>query len=147
MSDNTLLNKKRYQHSNAKIVIGLKRIIGIKSVDFEDELTPGKVRGTSKGVQGRTSGIYNASGSIEIYKDEAQLLRDTLGPGYGEVEFNIIIHYQSPGMALQTVELVGCRITKDSTSHSEDENGLADKLDLDIMRIRRNGIELVGPEV
>lgn len=145
--DNTLINRKRYQHSNAQVVVGFRRFIGIKSLNYEDELTPGKVRGTAKRVQGRTSGIYNATASLEMYKDEAQALRAALGPGYGEAAFNIIINYSSPGITLQTVELIGCRITKDTTDHSEDENGLADQFELDVMEVRRDGLSLVGPEV
>lgn len=146
MPDSPLINRKRYQHASAEIVIELQRIIDVKSISYEDELKPGKVRGTSKRVQGRTAGIYDCTGSIEIYKGAAQQLLATLGAGFMEREFNVVIQYAATGMPLETVTLVGCRITKVSSDHSEDENGLADKMDLDIMEILRNGLPATLPE-
>lgn len=141
-----LINGKRHQHSSMEIQIGVRRFIDVKSIDYEDELKPGKVRGTKVRVQGRTRGIYDATASMEVYRGESEELMAELtkgGQGFGEQEFDIVINIRSPGMPLVTDEIIGCRVTKVSSSSSEDENGLADKFELDVMRIRRNGKDMV----
>jgi hypothetical protein len=144
-----LINGKRVQHSDGQITIRSRIFIDFKSFSFKESLKPGKVRGSRKRVQGRTVGVYDADGSFEMYMGEAEELLKELcrdGQGYGEQEFDVVINYQARGMPMVTVELIGCRIMDLDTNHSEDENGIAHKFDLDIMKIKRNGLEMVSED-
>lgn len=149
-----LINGQRCDAASYTITINGLRYFGVKSLDYSDTLEPGKVKGTSPVVLGRTVGSYDASGSIELYVEEALDLETQLsgmalaqypqggGHGLGQAVFsiNVSVYELSTGFGISDT-LVGCRVK--NISHTMPTAGGGDpgskKFDLDILSILRNG--------
>ncbi len=141
-----LINGHRYEFASIELNINGSLLSGFKDLSYSDSLDPAKIRGNSPQVIGRTKGTYDAEGSLTVYKEEWAdiLLKLSLGGGYMEVPF-IISVVTSESIRVQTDILSGCRIKKVEDSHSEGNEALVVKLDLDIMVITRNGkVPFVG---
>lgn len=136
-----LVNGIRYDWSTAEIVVNKKKILGITSLNYSDGLEPGEVYGTHPQKLGRTRGQYKPEGSLEMYKQEADELMATLGDGFFEKSFDVVVSYSAPGQPTVTDKVMGCRIKKVDTSFASGTDALKVKLDLDVMLIIRNGIK------
>ena len=135
------INGLRYDYSSAEINVAGRVITGVKEVRYSHKLEPGKVRGTSAQINGRTRGQYEAEASITLYKQEAQELIAALGAGYMEVAFEVVVHYADAGQPVTTDRIVGCRIKSQENSHQEGSDALSVKFDLDVIAVIENGVE------
>lgn len=143
-----LINGHRY--SFASIEFGANNAIlrGVSSIDYGDELTPGKMRGTGPNVIGRTRGEYDGDADIEMYRLEWENLKSTLGQngvGFGETSFPVTVCYGEVGQPVVTDTLEGCRITKVRTGGSEGSDPTKVKLTIDLTRILHNGVPIYTP--
>lgn len=142
--DVPLVNGNKHSYAEIEWSIEGDRVIGIQGIDYDDNLEPGRVAGTSAQDIGRTLGEYKASSSVTIIKASADLIRTKLGDGYGAVVYPITVLYRpSNGDPLIKDELIGVRIKKCADSHSKGPDGLVEKWDLDIMGVFRNGLHMV----
>lgn len=115
----------------------------MRSLNYEDELTPGIVEGAHPIPVDTTLGRYKATGSFEMLEEEYYKLINALGDGYGAVIFPITVTKLTTGPANVDV-LNGCRIMKQSGSYTKtEEGGLIAKVDLFVRYITRNGKTLV----
>jgi hypothetical protein len=153
------LNKATSRGSQSGPSSGLD-VIEFNAISYSQRLTPEFVRGAHAQPVGRTRGLYEAGGSITLYKAAAAALIKHLGPGYMEREFDLTLSYgnqprgfdSGPGsgsafgndLVLVTDELLGCRIKNDANSHSVGARALESRLELSIMRLKLNGVEAVG---
>jgi hypothetical protein len=136
------INGVRWDYSCVEVRIGVTPFRGVKSINYADGKEPGDVFGTGAQRVGRTRGQYKPEGSIELYEQEWRDLLAALPPmvGYLEAIFPIIITYQSTMIsALKVDVLYGCQIKKVSSDRQEGSDAITVKLDLDIMRIERDG--------
>lgn len=136
----------RYDHSSLDVKLAGNSYLGIKSLDWNDALEPGKGYGTAAQKLFRTRGQYDASGSLEMWAaesvnfEQAQISANA-NTGFYEIVFPIDVTYVSEGgLAPMTTNLVGVRIKKRSESSSAGSEPLSTKYDLDIMYIVRNGV-------
>lgn len=148
MSDDVRING--VQHSWASVVFKIngKPWYGIKSIKYGEKRTRGKSygMGRSHAPRGRTSGKYETDPvTISIEKASARLLRDELaaksttgGTSYGDAVFQIVVQY-SEGTSTITDELVDCAWAGDGASAEESPDAIYDEIELDTMRILRNG--------
>lgn len=146
------INGMRYDFSSIKFMIGGTRYYEVQDISYKDTLAPGSVRGAGAVRRGRTRGVYDAEGSLTLYKQEWENLATDLVAlsvgqlGFGEQDFKILCIY-SEGIsnpAIITDILEGVRIKSPDNSHKEGGDALVVKLDLDIMRIFHNGKTLVS---
>ena len=144
-----LVNGNRHDWSSLDIKVLGVSVFGIKSLDYNDELTPGKVYGSGAQKIARTRGQYDADASIEFYRAEWTELVVPLilaapqnkGLGLLECTWNIDVNYLSEGgLPTTTDNIVGCRLTKPSHSGSAGSDAIAIKCDIDVMYIIRNGV-------
>ena len=70
-------------------------------------------------------------------------LLDALGDGYMMIPFAISASYTNLD-DFHTDELVGVRIKKVGNAHAQGNGPLTIKLDLDIMRLKRDGLDGIG---
>jgi hypothetical protein len=136
------INGVRQDYSCVTAIVGVKPFRGVKSVNYSDGAEPGDVYGTGAQRVGRTRGQYKPEGSIEFYEQEWRDFLAALPPaiGYLEIVFPIFVAYQSTMVSpLNYDALYGCRIKKVESSRQEGSEALTVKLDLDIMRIERDG--------
>jgi len=132
------VNGNRFSWSSVEIKFDGKRYLGVKNVNYSQELAPGQVYGNHAQKLGRTRGELKPEGSLEMYKEEADELIEALGDGYMEKNFDVPIVYSEFGRTKKVV-LHGCRIKKVDDSHSQGTEALTTKLELDVMWIERNG--------
>ena len=155
MTPYPLINGHRYDWSSVRITIDGIPYTGVKSINYRQTLTPGIVRGTRSQPTGRTRGIYEPEGSIELYKEDYQDIITALAMagarGYMEVAFQIMVQYSQAGMGLPGVPvltdmLAGCRIASDEDSPSEGADPFTVNCDLSIMYVLRNGLSALSPD-
>lgn len=132
------VNGHRYSHSSLEIKWGGFLILGVKDLDYSDELTPGELRGTAPQILGRTRGIQKATASISMYKLEWELLRIKLGvvgQGYGETTADITVMFAEIG-PLAVDKIYSPRVMKvQQTSSADSGDGILVKIDLHPLRI------------
>jgi hypothetical protein len=145
---NQLINGNPYQWSSIEVNIFGQPWANATAVEYEESLEPGVLRGTSAIKKARTRGEYDASGKLTLYKGDlgsllGQLVAAGAGKGYMEVAFDVIASYSEDGTTVTDV-LVGCRIKSISEAYSNGNDALMVDLDLDVMKITRDGIEAVN---
>ena len=139
------INGHRLSFSSIEATFNGTKILGFKSLSYDDGLEIGKIFGAASQKLGTTAGKNDPTGSFEMYMEEGDLFLSTLGDGYGKKQFSIIATFsEDPVSPPIRVDLVGCRIIKVSESHSEGTDALTYKFDIDIMQIARNGRTIAG---
>jgi hypothetical protein len=137
----------------AEIEFRIRRMttLGVRAISYKPSLEPSEVYGAGVRPAGRTRGIAKFEGSIEMLKEESDVLLQVLGDGFGEVPFDIVANYRiddgSPAQmrgAIHQDVLYGCRIKSVDQSFSQGPDGLVVKSDLSIMDIRLNGLSITS---
>lgn len=111
---------------------------GFTAINYTTTLEPADVYGTRPQKLGTTRGKQNAEGSLEMYVNDWEALREQLGVagvGYGEVRFPLIVSYAEVAMPVKTDILEGCRITSVEYGNAEGNEPAKVTLTLNIMRI------------
>ena len=138
-----LINGNRYDWSSIELKLAGQIYVGVKSLNFDEELTPGEVYGTHAQIIGRTRGELKVTGSFELYVADADIFIAGLAAlgGYLETRFNVGAQYlETPvSTAPTTRDLLDCRVTKISEGHSQGSDALTTKFDIHVMRMLRNG--------
>ena len=121
-------------------------IRGVKAINYSESVERGKVRGTSQRKLALTSGEHDAEGDIELYMADWYDLLALLGDGYMTIPFAISVSFTN-NYDFHTDDLVGVRIKKVGNAHAQGNEPLTIKIDLDIMRLKRDGLDGVGSAV
>lgn len=127
-------------------------IRGWKSITVKEELTPGEVYGSRPSVvMGRTDGKYKATIDMEVYAEDAEIVRAALADsgasrrlGFMQVSFQLILtaYEQTLGGAF-LFEAFDCRITSEELPVGDNDDQLAHKWSLHCMNVRKNGVSAV----
>lgn len=129
-----------YSFASVEFKINNRRYYGVTSINYDDSLTPGRVKGASTLPLGSTAGDWDGSGSCEMNRQDAQAMIDDLGNGYGRVIFQVVIQYAEDGMPTITDELPAVRISKAGNSNSQGSDASKMSFDLFLLSpIKRNG--------
>lgn len=142
------INGHRYSFSSITFGAAGQPTRGVSSIDYGDELTPGKMRGTGPNVIGRTRGEYDADCEVEMYELEWENLKARLGNpfvGFGETAFPIVVMYADKFQPTITDTLEGCRVTKVRKSPSEGSDPVKVKISIDVNRILHNDVPMFTP--
>jgi hypothetical protein len=134
-----LINAHRYSWASVAADVNGAELVQFKEINYSHKLEPGKVRGIGPQIAGATRGEYEAEGSMVLYQEEWDVLRDRLGDGYMEVYFPISVSYAEDGQPTTTDELVGCRITSVEKKPSQGTDGLEVSCNLHITYLLENG--------
>jgi hypothetical protein len=138
--DAPLINGKRFSFSCIKLKVRSKDRVGVKSLDYDDELEEGEMRGTGPELLGTTEGDYKATGSITFFKKEFDLLIEEMGDGFYQERFDIVVFREAdPGDGVSKDELIGCRLKKAASGDAQGADPSEVKCDLSIFYILRNG--------
>ena len=144
-----LINGERLSYSAVEARFDGSKIIGFKSLNYDDSLEVGKVYGTASQKLGRTGGRQDSTGKFDMLMEEWQRLITKLAAkhprgAFGKVPFDIICQFQAADQLI-THSLIGCRITKPGIALSEGTDALMVGNDIDVMIIDYgNGITLAG---
>lgn len=122
-----------------------------QAFDFNDSLSPTKVRGVGPGFRGRTVGLYDADASMTMYRAagidlQTQLYKQAQKNGHSRIAlvvFNLVLDW-SPldgNGQVYTTNIVACRIKERSSKNaSSSADASTIEFPLDIL-----GLEEVDP--
>lgn len=130
-----------YRFSFASITLRVKdtKIVGFKSIEYDRERSREKVRGNHPDPIGKTRGENEYNASLELYRAEFDLIRAQLGPGYGDVVFDVFVAYGETGFDTVTDEILGCTLDTSSGGGSQGPDALTVTCDLNPLKIRFGG--------
>lgn len=126
-------------------------ISGWKSITTTEKLTPGKTYANRAKAQGRTRGKHEATAEIEVYAEDAEIIRvglatagTILGMGWMEVPFALSMNVFEKVLGGAFLwEAMGCRIVSDEMGSSDNDDQLSRKFSLDCLDMRTNGLSAV----
>lgn len=145
-----LINGALYDYSCIELMCGVRIFNRITSINYEHGVEQGELRGTSPFLAGTTRGIYSATGSMTLYKEEFDALTTLLqampGPGglpvggWMEKRFPITVTFAEPMQKkLMTDQLIGVRILRTRDNYSAGADALMTECDLHISKLLLNG--------
>ncbi len=128
--------------------------VGFKAINYKDSLSKQFVRGNAMAPLGLTKGKYEATGDVELWLPQANLLISQMGPDWKNVPITFSVSYVAsgplgvPGTGLPqsviTDLLPNVFLVEMDASQSEGDEGLARKFTLKIPgQIYWNGIPSV----
>jgi hypothetical protein len=135
------VNGVRTSYCSIEFAVNGRRIKGVRSINYRESHEIPKIRGTGSHPMGRTRGVVDFDGDLEIYQaDWLELLHFlTLGGtvGFAELSNVITVTYAELASPQDTVvdTLRGVRIHSPDSSASEGAEAQVIKLSLSIMDI------------
>ena len=150
MPDQVRINGSMLSWGSIKVKFDGDTFTGFTSISYGDSRERVKAygMGRSHAPRGRSKGKYATDPvSLKGPKGSIQALLQKLadagdGVSYGETEFQIVVQYIEPTEDPITVELEDCVITKGASSDEEGPDPLEEEVEIDCMRIKRNGLTL-----
>jgi hypothetical protein len=148
MSDQIRVNGNQHSWGSIIVKIANERYTGFTAVKFADSRERVKAYGMGRhhAPRGRSRGKYQVEPvGLTGWKSSVQALREALaqqasdGNSYGDVVFQVVVQYVEDDDTSITVELEDCVWTKNTTSDEEGPDPLSEEIEIDCMRIRRNG--------
>ena len=140
-----MINGKVYDWESISIGLPYGVVIGVESVDYDDELSAEPAYGKGVKPLGYGNGNYQGNAKITILRDEFNKLLDYArreGRGiYRIPPFPITVGYANDGERTRTDELRGCKITKLVHKGSQGDTKLGVEMELLITQeIIRDGV-------
>ena len=132
------INGHVFDHSSIEITFAGTIIRATQEISYSGTLEPGKLRGTSPAVLGRTRGEGDHEGSFKLAKADFQALVDALGDNFMEVDFQIICIYAEDPDPQITDTLNGCRITSWSNASSQGTDPTMVECDMHMLEVLLN---------
>ena len=150
MADEIRVNGNQHSWGSITVKVDGDRFYGFTSIGFGDSRERVKAygMGRAQAPRGRSRGKYATEPvTLTGWKGSVQQLRQALadagdGESYGDTVFQIVVQYVEADDTPITVELEDCVFTKNTTSDEEGPDPLKDDIEVDCMRIRRNGLVL-----
>ncbi len=148
MADQIRVNGNLHSWGSITVKLDGERFHGFTAIKYSDSRERVKAYGMGKhhAPRGRSRGKYAVEPvGLTGPKSTVQALRDALaarstgGTSYGDVEFDIVVQFIEANDLAITDELEACVWTKNTVSHEEGPDPLSEEVELDCMKIRRNG--------
>lgn len=124
----------------------------IAAIDWSDKLEGAKVPGTGPSPVGRTTGAYDASGSMTMYRASYRRFMDALAQinsRVGLAVFDVIVSWspldEDGGTAedTYTTKLIGCRVQERQSSNAPGGDASQIVMPLSVLRVEEDGRCLV----
>lgn len=151
MADQIRVNGNLMSFGSIIVKVNGDRFTGFTAIKYADkrERVKGYGMGRSQAPRGRSRGKYSTDPvGITGHKGSIQALRAALalqasdGASYGDVLFQIVVQFVETDDTPQTVEIEDCVWTGNTSSDEEGPDPLEEEIEVDCMRIRRNGLVL-----
>jgi hypothetical protein len=151
MADEIRVNGNQHSWGSIVCKVGGERFHGFTAIKFADSRERVKAYGMGRhhAPRGRSRGKYAVEPvALTGWKSSLQALREALAAqaadkaSYGNVVFQIVVQYVEPGEKPITVELEDCVWSKNTSADEEGPDPLKEEIEIDCMRIRRNGLVL-----
>ncbi len=136
-----LINGVRHSFASIELKLNGQIFIGFKSINYSRKRTRAVVRGNSPDPLGKTIGDNEYTTDAEIYLAEWNLFQSLLGPGYGDVFFQVLATYSANGFDTIQDVINGCTLDSTEASQGQGPDPLVRKFDLAPLKILFNGID------
>lgn len=112
---------------------------GFKSINYTRTRDRGMVRGNHPDPIAKTRGENSYDADCEVYLAEFEALRQALGPGYGDILFNVLVHFVEGGFEGVQDQIIGCTLDSTEASNSQGTDALTRKVKLTPIKILFGG--------
>lgn len=136
-----LVNGVRHSFASIELKLNAQIFIGFKSINYNRTRSRAKVRGNSPDPLGKTIGDNDYTADAELYLAEWNQFQSSLGVGYGDVFFQVLVTYSANGFDTIQDVINGCTIDSTEASQSQGPDPLVRKFDLAPLKILYNGID------
>lgn len=136
-----LVNGFRHSFASIELKLGNLIFIGFKGINYSRTRNRALVRGNSPDPIGKTRGDNEYSADCELYLAEWNVFQASLGKGYGDQMFQVIVTYTEAGSDTITDRLLGCSIDSTEASQSQGSDPLTRKFDLKPLKIILNNLD------
>lgn len=149
--DPVRINGNQLSWGSIKVKVDGESFFGFTSLSYGDKRERVKAYGMGKhhAPRGRSRGKYTVEPvKLTGPKSTVQALRERLaakaddGASYGNVEFEIVAQYIEADELPITVEIERCVWMTNTSSEEENPDPLTEDIEIDAMKIRRNGAVL-----
>ena len=139
-----LVNGNYFAYTDVVLRVNGLAFVGVKGINYSDNLDRSKVRGSASVPLGLTKGRYEAKGDLEMYLDAFNTMVTVIGPAWRQVPFAFSITYgPNVGMNIPLVNdiIPGAYLGELTANNQEGDEPLARKVTLHIPgQILWNGI-------
>lgn len=114
---------------------------GITQLSYTDSETKENVYGAGKYPIGRSSGNYEAEAKISLYKEEADGLRLSLGPGKRVMDiapFDIVVQYENQVGVILKDRIRNCEFKNDGVEVAQADGTIVTEYELLVSHIDYN---------
>lgn len=114
---------------------------GITQLSYTDSETKENVYGAGKYPIGRSSGNYEAETKISLYKEEADGLRLSLGPGKRVMDiapFDIVVQYENQVGVILKDRIRNCEFKNDGVEVAQADGTIVTEYELLVSHIDYN---------
>jgi hypothetical protein len=149
--DNFRVNGKQISWPDVICKVAGKEFVGLSGVSYGQKRERVKAYGMGRhyAPRGRTRGKYSADNpKLTFYKGSGQKFLDLLaslapdGVSYGNVEFPMVIQYVADDESPIQIEFLDCCVAAETATDDESPDPSKDEIELDVMKILRNGKSL-----
>jgi hypothetical protein len=150
MADEIRVNGNQHSWGSITVKFDGDRYFGFTAISYSDarERVKAYGMGRAQAPRGRSRGKYTVEAvTLTGWKGSVQQLRQVLadagdGESYGDTLFQIVVQYVEADDTPVTVDLEDCVWSKNTSSEEEGPDPLKEDIEIDCMRIRRNGLVL-----
>lgn len=138
------INGQNYDWESIEITGPGGRVVGAQSIDYKDNAKVENVYGIGRDPLGAGKGNYEASGSMEMLRKDADALIGALGADFlGKADFTVSVAFANDGGQVTNDTLQKCVVTGTDFSAKQNDAKLVVKFELYIKKILWNGVEPV----
>lgn len=143
MSNVRLINKfgKMTGWNSITVNVMGRDLEGITQLSYTDSETKENVYGAGKYPIGRSSGNYEAEAKISLYKEEADGLRLSLGPGKRVMDiapFDIVVQYENQVGVILKDRIRNCEFKNDGVEVAQADGTIVTEYELLVSHIDYN---------
>jgi hypothetical protein len=136
-----LINGSMFSYSSIELNMNGTIFRGFKSIDYSRKRDRPPQYGNSPDPLGKPVGKNSYEATGEIYVAEFRNFVQSLGPGYGDVYFQVTVTYQQNGFTTVQDVILGCTLDEMSASFTEGTDALSQKFALNPLKILFNGVD------
>lgn len=145
-----LINGTRHSFSSIELKLNGNIFIGFKSINYSRSRSRTAVYGNSPDPIGKTRGTNEYTADVELYLAEWNQFMESIGEGYGDVFFQVLVTYSENGFDTIQDTINGCTIDGLEVSQSQGSDPLVRKFEMSPLKSLFNGkddlaVPLVGP--
>ncbi len=136
-----LISGVRHDFSSIELKLNGQIFVGFKSINYSRTRSRTMVYGNSPDPIGKTRGTNEYSADVEVYLAEWNAFQDSLGAGYGDQPFQVLVTYSNDGFDTIQDVIRGCTIDGLEVSQSQGSDPLVRKFDMSPLKILFNGLD------